>query len=150
MELSKSLGTPATLVIAAIAGASIGQVASKKVAMLNTTLGKVGMMAIGVLGVAYSKSDAVKGLALGIAVSGATGLISNIAGSINGVDGLGEVGQTVMQDPATGMMYMVNGVGEDYYLPQTANGVYGDDYPVTGYEDQYPSNGVGEADYANV
>ncbi|NTW18184.1 MAG: hypothetical protein HGA42_00620 [Nostocales cyanobacterium W4_Combined_metabat2_030] len=141
MEISKSFGAPATLVIAAITGAAIGQVASKKISMLNTTLGRLAMVGAGVVGVAYAKSDAVKGLSLGIAVSGATGLIGNIAGSINGFDGLSGVGE-VVQDPATGMMYVVNGVGELEYLPQ--------DGMVYGAPDEMAFAGVGETDYAAV
>ena len=119
-------------------------------------VGRIVLIVVAIMVLTKAKSETVKGLAVGLAVSSATGFVKQIAGSINGfdgidgLDGLGSddvdgVGQIVQDE--NGMIYMVNGLGqyEPYYLPQI-DGVNGE------YEDAFAgvNGGIDEAIAARI
>lgn len=126
--LKSNYGSAAMYAGAAVGGAVLGSIAQKKIKFLDTIMGRVLLVILAIVVFTKAKSDVLKGVATGLAVTGATGFIKDIAGSVNGfegfdgIDGLsgldGEgVGQIVQDE--NGMIYMVNGVGElePYYVP---------------------------------
>lgn len=145
-KIQANYGGAAIFAGSAVGGAVVCSLAQNKITFLNTIMGKLLLMAAALIMLAKSKSDTVKGLATGIAVSSATGFVKNIAGSINGIEGLAGidgndgVGQIVQDE--NGMIYMMNGVGElEPYMVPMIEGVGN-----TGYEYQYDSiAGVGAA-----
>jgi hypothetical protein len=141
--IQANYGGAAVFAGSAVGGAIVSSFAQNKVAFLNTLLGKLLLIVGAILLLAKTKSDAVRGFATGMAVTGATGFVKSIAGSINGFEGLagidgdGGVGQIVQDE--NGMIYMMNGVGElEPYMVPMIEGVYGD-------EDYSSFAGVGAA-----
>lgn len=149
-DLMKGLGTAAQSAAYTIGGAVAAGLARKKIPFLDSTVGKIIIMALGLFMISKSNSEALKGLGTGITVNGALGLASalGVAGidGLNGTDGTDGVG-AVVQD-ANGMVYMVNGVGEasPYEIPvvqgiegmgdQYVEGLEGDPYNLEGADDQ--------------
>lgn len=117
-----NLGSAASVAGYTVAGAVAAGFARKKVPFLDTTLGKILLIVIGLVIVSYSKSDALKGLGVGVSTSGALGFASQLG--LNGVDGLGStdgMGQIVQDE--NGMVYMVNGADDEmipYELPMVS------------------------------
>ena len=129
-----NLGSAATQAGATVGGAVLAGFARKKISFLDTTMGKIALIVIGLFIVAYSKSNTLKGVGIGVATNGALGF-ANVLG-LAGIDGLGStegMGQ-IVQD-ADGMIYMVN--GNDEFIPydvpvvsglsQGTAGVFGSD-----------------------
>ena len=110
-----NLGSAATQAGATVGGAVLAGFARKKISFLDTTMGKIALIVIGLFIVAYSKSNTLKGVGIGVATNGALGF-ANVLG-LAGIDGLGTtegmVGQIVQDE--NGMIYMVN--GDDEFLP---------------------------------
>jgi len=110
-----NLGSAATQAGATVGGAVLAGFARKKISFLDTTMGKIALIVIGLFIVAYSKSNTLKGVGIGVATNGALGF-ANVLG-LSGMDGLGAtegtVGQIVQDE--NGMIYMVN--GNDDFIP---------------------------------
>jgi hypothetical protein len=109
-----NLGSAATQAGATVGGAVLAGFARKKISFLDTTMGKIALIVIGLFIVAYSKSNTLKGVGIGVATNGALGF-ANVLG-LAGIDGLGTtegMGQIVQDE--NGMIYMVN--GDDEFLP---------------------------------
>lgn len=143
--IMSNLGGAASTAGYTVAGAIAAGFARKKVAFLDTTMGKIGLILIGLFIVSYSKSDALKGVGVGVATNGALGFASSLG--LAGMDGLGStdgMGQVVQDE--NGMVYMVNGAEDfvPYELP-VVSGVGQFNY---GYQElpEYAMNGVGGAD----
>lgn len=121
--LTQKLGGAASTAAYTVGGALIAGFARKKVSFLDTTMGKIGLIIIGLMIIGYTKSNALKGVGVGIATNGALGFANSLG--LAGIDGLGSVGDgmgAVVQDE-NGMVYMVNGVGDEfvpYELPMVA------------------------------
>lgn len=121
---NSNFGNAAMLAGSAVGGAVVGSLVQNKINFLNTPIGKLLLIAGGIVLMAKSKSSVMQGIGTGLAVNAATGFVKNIAGSIDGIEGLAGlegddsgVGQIVQDE--NGMIYMMNGVGElePYYLP---------------------------------
>ena len=134
----KSLGSGAITVGATVAGAVGGNLLQTKIAFLNTTLGRVLLIALALIIISKSNSAAMKGVGTGLAVGASLGFIKDVTAGVKGFEGLAGVetdaiagvGELVQDE--NGMMYMVNGVGE--LEP------YGGANQMTGYE---PIAGIG-------
>lgn len=114
VSVMQRFGSASTQAGATVGGAILAGFARKKISFLDTTVGKALIIIIGLLVVSYSKSDTLKGVGVGIATNGALGFASSLG--LSGVDGLGSVGEqmgAIVQDE-NGMVYMVNGVGDEY------------------------------------
>jgi len=154
-DLSKNFGGAAVFAGSAVGGAVLGDVASSKITFFNGIIGRILLIALGILMIAKSKSDAMKGFGAGIAVSGAKGFITNIAGTFNGLDGFDGMGSyddldgvgvgELVQGP-DGMLYMMNGLGdlEPYYGDLNGMGNYDDLDGMGSYDDL---DGMGYVDY---
>ena len=122
-SFTQKLGGAASTAAYTIGGALVAGYARKKVSFLDTTIGKFALIIAGLMLIAYTKSNALKGVGVGIATNGALGFASSLG--LAGVDGLGSVGDgmgAVVQDE-NGMVYMVNGVGDEftpYELPMVS------------------------------
>jgi hypothetical protein len=145
---TESYGNGALYATSAIGGAIITNVATNKVKFLDSMMGRLILIALGIIFFVKAKSETVKGGAIGIAVGGASGIIGKVAGSVNGIEGLagidGDGVGEIVQD-ANGMIYMVNGVGElEEYYPPMINGVgeYDEDYDDDDDYEYVPLNGV--------
>lgn len=133
MDISKNVGSSLGFAGAAFGGAIAGNILASKIKFFDTLIGRIVLMGIGIVILAYSKSDMLKGVGTGVAISGGQGLIKQVAGSVNGIDGLlglGNVGELV-QD-ANGMLYMTNGVGE--YEPMATTYLNGSEDAISGVE----------------
>lgn len=142
-RIQANFGSAALFAGSAVGGAVVASLAQNKIKFLDSVIGKLLLMSAAIVMLAKSKSDTVRGLATGIAVSSATGFVKNIAGSINGIEGLAGVdgsegvGQIVQDE--NGMIYMMNGVGElePYMIPMIEG--------VGSYEEYDAVAGVGSA-----
>lgn len=107
-----NLGSAATQAGATVGGALVAGFARKKIAFLDTTMGKIALIIIGLIIVTYSKSNTLKGVGVGVATNGALGFASSLG--LAGMDGLGStaaMGQIVQDE--NGMIYMVNGTEDN-------------------------------------
>ena len=112
----KNLGSSALGVAYTAGGAVAAGFARKKIAFLDTVIGKIILIALGIYIVSQSKSEILKGVGTGVALNGVMGFASGLMGEggVNGADGMG----SVVQDE-NGMVYLMNGVGEivPYEIP---------------------------------
>lgn len=159
-DLSKTYGSPAIFAGSAVGGAVLGNIASAKISMFNGVLGRLIIIVLGIILIAKSKSDALKGVGCGLCVSGAQGFISQIAGTVSGFEGLAGLGYDGDLDGdyddlsgvgvgelvtgPDGMLYMMNGMGalEPYYGELSGDGVGEVDYDIVG------ASGMGALDPA--
>ena len=115
---TKKLGSGAISVGATVAGAVGGNILQSKIAFFNTTLGRVLLIAVAIILISKSNSEAMKGIGTGFAVGASLGFIKDVTAGVKGFEGLAGVetdaiagvGELVQDE--NGMMYMVNGVGE--------------------------------------
>jgi hypothetical protein len=127
--IKQNYGSSAMFAGAAVGGAVVASIAQNKIKFLDTILGRLVLIVLGIMLIAKGRSETMKGIGTGIAVSGSLGFVKSIAGSVNGFEGLAGVegagmGQIVQDE--NGMVYMVNGVGEIEEIPMM-QGV-GNDY----------------------
>lgn len=139
METNK-LGSQTVMVGSILGGNILGTIATSKVKFLKGNLGRVILFVVGLILAVKVKSDILKGSAMGLALTGASGLTQNLTKGVTGFEGIsGLAGDYGVGDVITGpdgMMYMVNGLGE---LEPYDEVVYvdEDDYPEEYYDD-YP------------
>ncbi len=117
METNK-LGSQAVMIGSILGGNILGTIATSKVKFLQGNLGRIILFVIGILLAVKVKSDILKGSAMGVALTGASGLTQNLTKGISGFEGIsglsgdGNYGVGDIITGPDGMMYMVNGVGE--------------------------------------
>lgn len=139
MDISKNVGSSLGFAGAAFGGAIAGNILASKIKFFDTLIGRIVLMGIGIVILAYSKSDMLKGVGTGVAISGGQGLIKKVAKSVNGIDGmdglfgLGDAGIGELVQDANGMLYMTNGVGS--YEQLETSYLNGDEYALSGDED---------------
>lgn len=107
----KKMGDSALGVAYLGGGALAAGFARKKISFLDTMVGKIILVALGIYVASQSKSDILKGVGNGIALNGVMGLASGFMG-VDGLNGT-ENAPTVVQDE-NGMVYLMNGVGDVY------------------------------------
>lgn len=142
------IGSAAIITGTSVAGMVAANVMQSKVKSLDSNIGRIILIIIGIIIISKANSDAVKGIGIGIAASGATSFVKQVVGQVKGFEGLeGALGNPnvdaiagvgeLVQD-ADGNMYMVNGMGElESYQMQGA-----DDYQFAGNE-YSPISGLG-------
>lgn len=132
-DFTKNLAGAGTNIGTVAVGVFGGGFAQKQFSFLQTKIGQFVLIAIGILMYMYMKSNIVKGIATGIAVSGGMGLISSMGlGDVDGLNGIdGGVGQIVQDE--NGLVYMIDGLGnlEPYELPMVET----EGEPVNGNEE---------------
>ena len=114
MDISKNVGSSLSFAGAAFGGAIVGNVLASKIKFFDTLIGRIALIAMGIVILAYAKSDVLKGVGTGVAIAGGQGLIKQVSGSVNGIEGLlglGDAGMGELVQDANGMLYMTNGVG---------------------------------------
>ena len=128
METNK-LGNQAVLIASILGGNLVGTIASSKINFLQEKFGRLLLIVVGIILSVKTKSDILRGASIGIALTGGSGFVQELAKGVSGIDGLlgieGDYGVgDIIQGP-DGMMYMVNGLGE---LEPIEDEVYLDDY----------------------
>ncbi len=116
METNK-LGSQAVMIGSILGGNILGTVATSKIKFLQGNLGRILLFVIGIIIAVKVKSDILKGSAMGIALTGASGLTQNLTKDIKGFEGINGLfgdgyGVGDIVTGPDGMMYMVNGLGE--------------------------------------
>ena len=140
------LGSAAIITGTSVAGMVAANVVQSKVKFFDSNIGRIFLIIIGVIIISKANYDAVKGVGIGIAASGATAFVKTVVGQVKGFEGvagalagvetdaIAGVGELV-QD-ADGNMYMVNGMGEleEYELSgDEEEQMYGNEYlPISG------------------
>jgi len=116
MEFGKNLGAAASSAGATVAGAVIAGFARKKITFLDTTVGRAILILLGLLLISNSKSQTMKAIGIGVTTNGALSFAKDLGLSgVDGLDGVGDGMGQIVQDE-NGMVYMVNGVGNDQML----------------------------------
>jgi len=118
METNK-LGSQAVMIGSILGGNILGTIATSKIKFLQGNLGRIMLFIIGIVIAVKVKSDILKGSAMGVALTGASGLTQNLTKDIKGFEGInglfGDGDAYGVGDIVTGpdgMMYMVNGLGQ--------------------------------------
>lgn len=141
METNK-LGSQAVMIGSILGGNVLGTIATSKIKFLQGNIGRIILFVIGIILAVKVKSDILKGSAMGVALTGASGITQNLTKGVTGFEGIsGLAGDYGVGDVITGpdgMMYMVNGLGE---LEPYEEIVYvdedGNEYPED-YIEEYP------------
>lgn len=137
MEKNSFGGT--AMQIGSIAGGNfIGTIATNKIKFLQGNMGRLLLIALGIILAMKLKSEMLKGAAIGLAISGTNGFVNSLANGVQGLDGfdaMGHIGE-VIQAP-DGMMYFVNGLGElePYYEDQAQLGNLYEQEPLSGNDE---------------
>lgn len=140
-DFTKNFSGAATNIGTVTGGVLIGGFAQKQFSFLNSKLGQFILIAIAVLAYVYMKSNIVKNIATGVAVSGAMGMAASFGlGDVDGLNGIGDgVGQIVQDE--NGLVYMIDGLGnlEPYELPtvetESEGALNGDPEALAGWND---------------